>query len=147
MGQCGCTEGLDGKRFAGPEGITYVLEIYQGCRDCGTPAGVAVKSFASAGEDTFWFEGLPLAVFRDYQGAESAGAPGSEFVQAIVDPEDVLGKLKEAGSGASVTLDGCQWAFADFLDDIDGDDAIRDGIEKTIVDFDRGVPGPVKEQA
>lgn len=42
MGQCGCGDFQGDFKFKGPEGITYVLQVYPACDNCDTPAGVII---------------------------------------------------------------------------------------------------------
>lgn len=44
MCQCGCSEFHKRLTLPGPPGIIYLIEIANGCVDCGTPAGVFVQS-------------------------------------------------------------------------------------------------------
>lgn len=41
MCECGCDQGPD-FYFPGPDGITYGLQLYRGCRDCDSAPGVAL---------------------------------------------------------------------------------------------------------
>lgn len=42
MGQCGCGDFNADFKFKGPGNITYVLQIYDSCEYCETPAGVII---------------------------------------------------------------------------------------------------------
>lgn len=45
MGACGCGDFRGDFRFPAPDGDIYVLDMYSGCRDCHTPAGIVVYRF------------------------------------------------------------------------------------------------------
>jgi len=53
MGQCGCGDYRGGYKFKGPGNIIYVIEIYQPCMDCESPAGVTIHKFGKE-EQEFW---------------------------------------------------------------------------------------------
>lgn len=42
MGECGCSDFRGDYRFRGPGDLTYVLQVYESCDDCCTPAGVVL---------------------------------------------------------------------------------------------------------
>lgn len=43
MCECGCGELNAQYRMPGPDGKTYVLGVYDSCKDCDTPAGVDIS--------------------------------------------------------------------------------------------------------
>jgi len=81
MGSCGCGDFVGDWRIPGPGKDVYVLEVYPGCQDCGTAAGVTLYQFTPAEARTWGVEeipGLPL----------DAGG----LALAVLDPK-VLAKL------------------------------------------------------
>ena len=68
MGECGCGHlGASGDlvRFPAPDGGTYVLEQYKGCRDCGLSAGITIHHWTKEAAELWesmgidepkWFE-------------------------------------------------------------------------------------------
>lgn len=70
MGECGCGATSLDYKFAGPEGITYGIEIYSGCYYCDTPAGVVLHRYT---QEDDWSEAIlehvPEAPFLGWQGA------------------------------------------------------------------------------
>lgn len=71
MGQCGCGDGYD-YRLKAPKGW-YLIKLYQGCKDCDTPAGIHIdwekkRDFAAdlptypldRGDDIRLGRGLPI---------------------------------------------------------------------------------------
>lgn len=52
MGECGCGDFVGDFKFPGPGKDIYVLDVYPGCRDCDTPAGIVIYRFTpkEAGE-------------------------------------------------------------------------------------------------
>ena len=46
MGQCGCADFSGDFRFRGPGDMTYVLQVYPSCEDCGLPAGIILYAFS-----------------------------------------------------------------------------------------------------
>ena len=49
MCECGCGEGMHPQwTFAGPEGFTYGLAFYTGCRDCDNPPGILLYRIPNA---------------------------------------------------------------------------------------------------
>jgi hypothetical protein len=47
MCECGCGNTEPDWRLPGPDGITYAIQVYPSCSDCGTPAGLIVYRFTA----------------------------------------------------------------------------------------------------
>jgi hypothetical protein len=54
MCECGCGEGMNPTlTFPGPDGITYAIALYAGCRDCSNPAGLMLYEIPTAELEKF----------------------------------------------------------------------------------------------
>lgn len=58
MGQCGCADTSMVRRFPGPDGIIYGLELKPPCTNCGARALVIVTRLRDK-DDQWWAEGVP----------------------------------------------------------------------------------------
>jgi hypothetical protein len=98
MGSCGCGEPSGLVRLSGPNGTWYGLEVYTGCRDCGTDPTLAIYTMVE-GEDYVWdeWERVPEIVFGEH---------GTWFLP-LLDQQKLVAAFEE-------------WLGAD--DDLDGDD-------------------------
>lgn len=68
MCECACGN-IEGQlRFPAPDGDVYILDIYPGCRDCDTPAGVTIYRFTQA-EVAEWHVGDARPLRVDNAGA------------------------------------------------------------------------------
>jgi hypothetical protein len=106
MGECGCGDYNADLRFKGPDGITYVLQVYQSCSECCTPAGVLIYAFNDE-QYKLWNCGeLPEIEFDE-------GGTGI----AVVDPEalkELMAKLYEKDSEQAIVCeDGIDHCFPD----------------------------------
>lgn len=72
MGACGCCELSGGERFAGPDGTTYVIEIYPSCDYCDTPAGFRLYQFNEETSEMFDIKHLKEVEFFGDPGYERA---------------------------------------------------------------------------
>lgn len=81
--------------FAGPEGVTYAIALYSGCRDCSTPAGVVLYEIPSAqltDEDSNWGP----SDWRDpLQWVDGAIPRTREVVIPTARPDDLDAILRE----------------------------------------------------
>lgn len=69
MGECGCGNFSGDLTFPAPDGDVYVLDVYTGCADCGTPAGVILHRFTRKQAATWGVEGRePLPVSEEGTG-------------------------------------------------------------------------------
>ena len=60
MCECGCGEGMAPTfTFAGPAGITYAVALYDGCRDCGTPAVVMLYEIPDSQREPHMLDDYP----------------------------------------------------------------------------------------
>lgn len=87
MGQCGCNDIDYERRFPGPYGTIYALEIHPGCPYCHTPVGIAIHclGFEQQSEmeelDPDWVDDLPELEFVEY------GPDWGVGTVPILDPE------------------------------------------------------------
>ena len=65
MGACGCGDFQGHYKFSGPEDITYVLQVYTGCRSCDTPAGVIIYAMDPEELGLWGAEDLPDLPFTN----------------------------------------------------------------------------------
>lgn len=98
MGSCGCGEPNGLVRLRGPGETWYGVEIYPGCRDCGSNPALAIYTMTE-GEEYAWdeWEHVPVAEFNQY------GMWGRE----VIDQTKLIAAFEE-------------WLGAD--NDLDGDD-------------------------
>ena len=91
MGACGCGDFSGDITFPAPDGEVYVLDVYPGCEDCETPAGVVLYRFTPDEAKRWGLEGAkPLKI-----GEEGTGIP-------VLDPDPLREMMtKEAASGVS----------------------------------------------
>jgi hypothetical protein len=74
MGACGCGDYQGEFKFKGPGNITYVMQIYESCDYCDTPAGVILYAFdpdeakhldvASLREEKITSDGIAIPVIH-----------------------------------------------------------------------------------
>ena len=65
MCECGCGETNGLVRVPGPEGVWHIVEVYPGCRDCGTDWALGL---VEAREDDEWwgfYEHVPVVEYND----------------------------------------------------------------------------------
>lgn len=93
MGQCGCGDMNPQWQLQGPGTTTYVIEIYAGCPDCETPAGIAVHRMSPSDMDAWDLHELPELPFRRV-GHEELDAP----IQ-LVHPKVLMLLLNKEGQG------------------------------------------------
>ena len=106
MCECGCGAFGGGFRFPGPDGIVYLLELYPGCGDCDTPAGVIIHRYQDTEEQREWFGDQPEMPFIDFQGNPPNALTGSsEFAQPIVNAGAVVKALAKS-HGDMLVRDG-----------------------------------------
>ena len=89
MGECGCSEPNYLRRFPGPDGLVYALEIYPGCPYCHTPVGITIYCLNQEEQNANW-------------GEDEEGPPELEWMEisdgyamaaiAVLDP-DILKKV------------------------------------------------------
>lgn len=98
MGECGCGATNLLAKFPGPDGVMYGLEVYPGCRYCGTPIGVVMHRFdpsAKHGEDMEeFFFGVPDMPFQGYGNPDFEWS-WSEAAVMLVDPETIFNGLEQ----------------------------------------------------
>lgn len=126
MGSCGCSDYGGGLKFPGPPGFVYVLEVYPGCNDCGTPAGVVIHKFSESGEDSFWHRNDEAAQFRS-MGAGHTG----DFFQKVFDPELGVKSLTETIGDVKTHPKSDYDTVADLLAD-EAEHALREAIFRTL---------------
>ncbi len=87
MGQCGCGD-FDGLvRFAGPDGTTYVLEVYPGCRDCDTGVMVTIYKMDQQEAVSWRIEELPEWKFEGRPAWENVRIVDHRRLQARLDAD------------------------------------------------------------
>ena len=59
MGQCGCGDFHPQFKLPGPEGSFYALQLYTGCLDCRTPAGIIVAKLKGDEVDEWDVKHIP----------------------------------------------------------------------------------------
>jgi hypothetical protein len=69
MCECGCSSRGPDFRFAGPQGLTYGLEIYPGCKDCEAPIAVAITRYTREDFEMFGLKHVPLLKFKNNDSA------------------------------------------------------------------------------
>jgi len=84
MGICGCGEYDAVYRFKGPGEITYVVQIYPGCNECCTPAGIILYAFTE--EDMELWDAIELPEFQIHN--EGTGIP-------VIDPAILKGRMSK----------------------------------------------------
>ena len=91
MGECGCGATELNYQLKGPEGITYGIEVYSGCHDCGTPAGVVIHRFG--GEDEWeadlleYVPELPIVGYKTSIGGQAA--------ITVISPEGLVASINK----------------------------------------------------
>lgn len=65
MGQCGCNDFQGDFKFKGPDGITYVLQVYQSCSYCETPAGIILYAMNEKDCQTWCVDDIPEIQISD----------------------------------------------------------------------------------
>lgn len=138
MGSCGCGDFNARYQFPGPVGVTYAFEVFAGCSNCGTPAGIIIYRFGTDGAKT-WCDGLQGLPIRTYAergiGEPQPGDIDGEFMQHVIDPEILIEKLK-ARTGDAMLPDADEEeedevSVRDILED-EGEDIISDAIFETL---------------
>ncbi len=115
MGECGCGSFCPQFKFAGPRGITYVIELYPGCDNCSAPAGMMLYAFDKAACEDWDIDSVPGIEIAD------DGTP-----IPIINKDDLHKLMKKYWDGNVDAQDICEDALDDCFTD-----AARMGIEKT----------------
>ena len=91
MGECGCGNTNIQLKFTGPDGVVYGIQIYPGCRECGSPAGVIIYRFDTKNDPdaAMWLEGAKDVQWNPYG---TTLADGADLCIPVLDPD----KLKKA---------------------------------------------------
>jgi hypothetical protein len=77
MGVCGCGDFNGDFKFPGPDGITYVLQVYPPCENCNTPAGVIIYSFNKDDCKNWDVDEIPELDFGNGEALIAVAHPGS----------------------------------------------------------------------
>jgi len=115
MCECGCGSFCPQFKFAGPRGITYVIELYPGCDNCSVPAGMMLYAFDKADCELWGIDTVP-----DIE-ISNVGSP-----LPIIDKDDLMKLMRIFWDDNVDAQDICE----DSLDEC-FTDAARIGIEKT----------------
>lgn len=99
MCECGCV-GMGPKyKLPGPIGTTYTIQVYPGCRDCGTPIGLVVSHFAAEVANDHAIEDVaPMKLEEVFSGH-------SEAAITILHPPNLRHELASFLLGAAVVGD------------------------------------------
>ena len=65
MGACGCGDFQGDFKFQGPGDLVYVLQVYGGCEDCHTPAGVILYAMTPEDQVLWDVSHIPDLEIRD----------------------------------------------------------------------------------
>ena len=65
MGQCGCGDFAGDFKFKGPDGITYVLQVYPSCNNCDNPAGIILYAMNKDDCEMWEVESIPAVEITD----------------------------------------------------------------------------------
>jgi len=80
MGECGCGDYNAFAKFPAPGGHAYVLQLYNGCEYCDTPAGVIIEHVRK-----------PELVDRDWESLPTIDFfKNHELAIPVVDPQQLL---------------------------------------------------------
>lgn len=60
MGQCGCGDFYPQFKLPGPNGSIYAIELFSGCHDCRSPAGVSIVRLSGEQLQEWEAEHIPL---------------------------------------------------------------------------------------
>lgn len=96
MGECGCGDFDSQYKLAGPEGVTYSINIYSSCHYCNTPVAVDIYRHSAQGVEEWGVNELPDLPIHGY-GAVLKGEEPKEEIDGlgtivVLDP-DVLTKV------------------------------------------------------
>lgn len=109
MGACGCADYNGQWRLAGPKGLVYVVEVYDGCEYCETPAGVRFYRFGKESARDWNVRELP-DLLANHGYSEDGDTGDAERLVGVVDGaalRDVLGEelLDDVGDATSLLRD------------------------------------------
>ncbi len=88
MGQCGCGDFHGDFKFKGPDGITYVLDVYPSCDYCNTPAGIILYAMGSDDCKIWGVDHIPEIEILDIGTCV-----------AVIDPADLIKKADKLIGG------------------------------------------------
>jgi len=115
MGECGCSCFAAICTFKGPKGITYVIDIYPGCQECGVPAGVKIYAFSEKSMKEWDCKDLPELVIHESILIPVIDAERlKELIFKIVDKDAVI---KDDVDAETVISDGIDSVFKDAVED------------------------------
>lgn len=113
MGECGCGNFNADLQLPGPDGLTYIIQVYPSCTYCDTPIGLIIHRMTSEQVRSWDAEQLPEPNWDD----------DNSTVVTILHPTvvlDVLRKLAGSGKSDEYEIDG-------FLQDHVGE-AVREAV-------------------
>ena len=84
MGQCGCGDFQPDFKFKGPEGITYVVQMYPSCDYCDNPAGVIIYALTPEEAEMWGLGHVP---------EKEINADGTWI--AVIHPKHIMGSVME----------------------------------------------------
>lgn len=105
MGACGCGDFDSRYKLAGPDGITYSINIYSSCHYCHTPVAVDIHRHSPEGVSEWEIDQLPELPIPPYSEGSIDGL-GS----IVVLDSDVLAGCLNEQTGNSV--DSLEMRFA-----------------------------------
>ena len=102
MCECGCSQGPD-FYFPGPDGITYGLELYHGCGDCGNAPGISLVRIPDKHLDDFgpadWRKPVPWFAHSGWKEYTANLVDEGLLQQAVAEDEegDLVAALDDDG--------------------------------------------------
>jgi hypothetical protein len=133
--ECGCGEFSPSYQFAGPDGLTYTLSIYPGCKDCETPAGVVINRMTPEDVSEWDVASVPQLPIVAYSKRSVSGECGIP----VLDSRLLTEKIAEAISPLADVAKEYDSA-SDMLSDSDMPDIVTDAVCETLEKYRKTKP-------
>jgi hypothetical protein len=116
MGECGCYCFDAICKLQGPKGITYVIDIYQGCQECGVPAGVKIYAFTNKDIKECYCGDLPELIIHE-KGTHIPVIDAEKLKELMLKAVDKDAVIEDDVDAKTIIADGIDSVFKDAVVD------------------------------